>query len=836
MSNLSDVFTRLNRNIMDFMHTACVLLFVIPVYSTHGSRRISERNGLTVVECFVEFRLDLSEKPIQYHKASTMSSHHPQAPVLTIGMHQWIELECSCCCEQDKVKRAAARAASLMSIVGANDSPYKEPAQPPGQLQFQIISTNGHVALLTETKKTSVNARSQHTSGDEEDASYSAKCEENRPCTEMYKPVECTRENVNSSVSKSTHGFYVYGDNLGYSEIKAALLWVGKPQKDPKGSENTVEKVEAKSKMPSIPLQMDDHVRLLITDAHIFVTKKQLIADGKLQTGTTTKDMYNDSVDGHWERSIRVTIILRPQKFYMASDWSAAIIAFMFAISVGCCNDPVVCRAQLRQSKAILAAVGCQLIIVPMLTLGLSACFSLSVDQAFGLFVTSTVPGGGVAYLLTYLVNGNRQLSAALSLVIAWVDMITAPLWLNTMGLYWFDRPIHVWKATGWLSIIAMAQTLGTVIRGCRPSLAIAILTWITKPILLLSGILMVTLGVYINHYAFTEINPNLILSLLFVITLGFLTGWVAGRMLRENLQVTKTLANEAAVFNGLLCMPLLRTCLHAPEGDLTAVPPLWITFMTPVPLVYHAVLSVLQRWLAEYLQRRRKKAENAASAEFTSAPGTTVSEIGAASVAAVAAASIAVAPVITAGEKTKVDDKSAMPLLEDAKDAETNMDNLSPVAETKYYIANGRGTVNEYMAMGEYRERTEEDEGTNRIRASNQAEKYCLLELAPTNVFKRRKPFEELNSVSDHKRTQTVERNNIWLTGTIGDIKQLESKNTTELQSTEHGKMVKPMVTGQAQSTSKQQQPSPKPCSEIRRQTYIPQEELHKLMQYTNL
>lgn len=150
-------------------------------------------------------------------------------------------------------------------------------------------------------------------------------------------------------------------------------------------------------------------------------------------------------------------------------------------------------------------------------------------------------------------------------------------------------------KAVGWLSVIALGQTLGTVMRGCRPSVAHGILTWITRPLLLLAGILMVTLGVYINHYAFSEFNQNLLLSLLLLVTCGFTLGWIAGQTTGQEIVITRALATEAAVFNGLLCIPLLRTTVHAPEGDLAAVVAVWATFLVPIPLVYHGIVSVVR-------------------------------------------------------------------------------------------------------------------------------------------------------------------------------------------------------------------------------------------------
>ncbi|VDP50243.1 unnamed protein product [Schistosoma margrebowiei] len=293
------------------------------------------------------------------------------------------------------------------------------------------------------------------------------------------------------------------------------------------------------------------------------------------------------------------------------------------------------------------------------MALGLGLLFVLDIDQAFGLFICSTVPAGGLAYLMTYLSHGDRQLSAALSLIASITDLVVMPLWAITVGWYWFNRPINIGKTFGWLMLIASAQILGTLMRGCQPSLARAILTWITRPLLLLSGILLVTLGVYINHYAFNEVTQNLIFALLSLNICGFAIGWLVGLITNQGCARSRTLSTAASVFNGLLCIPLLRTCVHAPEGDLAAVAALWTVLFTPIPLAYHAVLTIVEKWLKSYVQNRRKQREEERNCMATLIGGKQ-HEFGAASVAAVAAAAIAVTPAI-ATRNLSINDKNSI-------------------------------------------------------------------------------------------------------------------------------------------------------------------------------
>ncbi|KAF5397944.1 hypothetical protein PHET_09036 [Paragonimus heterotremus] len=638
-------------------HAKCTIniLFVIihTCNAIHSRQPLMGKDQSAVIDCSVEYEIEMPEKPVRYYGEDT-GFYYPQLPVLIVGMYQWVGLKCSCCCDQENIKRAAASVfATQMSFV-QNQTTEMNMSEPSGELYYQIVSSNGHVAVPTTAKESHHHNRGNYVTSNE-NLLKSVDCDKPHACVESYTKVECMSANQNDTVNKPViQGFYIYADNLGRSKVKASLIWVDKSQENSglsvPGWTDVFDQAEEQNSKIHVSTQMNEYPRWLITDAKIFVNKQRPSFDENRKLQGNLSQKYNKTTEGRWEHQIQVTIILRPQKFYLASDWSAAIIAFMISLSVGCCNDPVMLRLHVKRPKELLAGIFCQLLIIPGLALLVGVCFQLDVDQAFGLFLTATVPGGGLAYLLTYLVHGDRHLSASLSFIVSWIDIVVSPIWISTVGWFWFNRPLHTGKSVGWLSIIAFAQTLGMVMRGCRPGVAHAVLTWVTRPLLLLSGILMVTLGVYINHYAVNEINQNLILSLLFLITMGFVLGWTAGQLTRQGMPVTKTLATESAVFNGLLCMPLLRTCLHAPEGDLAAVVSLWAIFLAPIPLVYHAIVSLVKGWLTGYLQRQKKnEQQNVISTILVTAGSVPPGDISVASVAAVAAAAIAVAPAITA-------------------------------------------------------------------------------------------------------------------------------------------------------------------------------------------
>ncbi|CAH8609798.1 unnamed protein product [Schistosoma guineensis] len=641
------------------------------------------------LNCTVDYHIDLGLKPDIQHKEDTIFKHSSQSPILSVGAYQWIELTCTCCCkytEQWKQIIKTQLAQSISQTVGINQSSIDDNNNNNNKtattLLYKITSSNGYVIALSLSKRIHSNIHLYHCENTTDSTTYNN--HNNSLCITLYLEIKCN----------ATNGFYIHAENLGHSQITTSLIWLNSTSRKhiesltkltdslniidehyhPQNHSTTATTTTTVTTTITSPESMrqhqiqlqeetlyqlnnnkgytvtiQDHTQIKITEAKIYVPKQQVNYYNKLIEELNSNNnslIQDDKSHGVWKNYLWLTVLLRPQKFYIVSDWSSAIIAFMLALSVGCCNDPIMIREQLHEPKAILTGLFCQLIIIPMMALGLGLVFVLDIDQAFGLFICSTVPAGGLAYLMTYLSHGDRQLSAALSLITSITDLVVMPLWAITVGWYWFNRPINIGKTFGWLMLIASAQILGTLMRGCQPSLARAILTWITRPLLLLSGILLVTLGVYINHYAFNEVTQNLIFALLSLNICGFAIGWLVGLITNQGCARSRTLSTAASVFNGLLCIPLLRTCVHAPEGDLAAVAALWTVLFTPIPLAYHAVVTIVEKWLKSYVQNRRKQREEERNCMATLIGGKQ-HEFGAASVAAVAAAAIAVTPAI---------------------------------------------------------------------------------------------------------------------------------------------------------------------------------------------
>ena len=178
------------------------------------------------------------------------------------------------------------------------------------------------------------------------------------------------------------------------------------------------------------------------------------------------------------------------------------------------------------------------------------------------------------------------------------LDSATAPLWVYTVGRFVFHQPIFLLRFCGLITLIALVQLVGLVVRYARPPLANAVVTWFSRPFLLLAAILFITLGVYINQYVFQAPQPianlqHMGLTLIGMITVSYACGWLTGLTTNLSARMSRTLANQISVYQGLLAIPLLRICVPSPEGELASATALWTVFLIPVPLVYNEALRV---------------------------------------------------------------------------------------------------------------------------------------------------------------------------------------------------------------------------------------------------
>jgi len=184
------------------------------------------------------------------------------------------------------------------------------------------------------------------------------------------------------------------------------------------------------------------------------------------------------------------------------------------------------------------------------------------------------------------------------------------PLWLFIMGHLIVNSEIDLklhWFVM-WLAIHAGAYGLGLLLRRFSPNGMDAYLNWFAKPFLLLYSILFVTLGVYINIYVFSLLDHKVMAGAATLPLFGYLIGVASSYIARQDGTRIKTIAVETTTFNTFLIVVIARFSLPQPDGDIAAALPLWIVFMTPIPLLLTSIVKRIQNSLWERCAKRREK------------------------------------------------------------------------------------------------------------------------------------------------------------------------------------------------------------------------------------
>src|SRR5688572_8899279 len=92
----------------------------------------------------------------------------------------------------------------------------------------------------------------------------------------------------------------------------------------------------------------------------------------------------------------------------------------------------------LKQPKAVLIALICQLIVLPIICFGLVLAFQLPPILAVGMMMLAASPGGTTANLYSHLFRGDIALNISLTAVNSVIAVITLPL-ITNFAIWYFE-------------------------------------------------------------------------------------------------------------------------------------------------------------------------------------------------------------------------------------------------------------------------------------------------------------------------------------------------------------------------------------------------------------
>lgn len=108
---------------------------------------------------------------------------------------------------------------------------------------------------------------------------------------------------------------------------------------------------------------------------------------------------------------------------------SAAMFALMFGMGLTLTTADF--RRVVRNPRATVVGTVLQLIVMPLVGLGLARFFDLSANLTAGLVVIAACPGGLYSNMFVHLARGHTALSITLTATATLITLVTLPLWVR---------------------------------------------------------------------------------------------------------------------------------------------------------------------------------------------------------------------------------------------------------------------------------------------------------------------------------------------------------------------------------------------------------------------
>lgn len=235
-----------------------------------------------------------------------------------------------------------------------------------------------------------------------------------------------------------------------------------------------------------------------------------------------------------------------------------------------------------KQPKAFFLGAICQMLLLPLIAIGVIAITGLTGELAIGLFILALCPGGATSNLYSYLAKADVGLSVSLTAVIGFITPFTIPV-LAVWAIGFYGSPDNTFElpiVATWIKLMAVTVIpvlMGMGVRAKWPQIAKradTLVSWFSMAVLLLViFIICVNLGDKLIEFALLT-GPAAILLNLTTMTLGYLLG----RFLLHQEAQSRTITIEVGLQNGTLALLITTGLLQ--NSAMSMAPSIYSLFM----------------------------------------------------------------------------------------------------------------------------------------------------------------------------------------------------------------------------------------------------------------
>lgn len=229
-------------------------------------------------------------------------------------------------------------------------------------------------------------------------------------------------------------------------------------------------------------------------------------------------------------------------------------------LGLGLSLTPADFRRVLAFPRAVLIALACQTLLLPLVCFGVAKAFGLAPALAVGLMLLAASPGGTSANLYSHLANGDVALNVTLTAVNSVLAIVTLPVIVNLSLLHFYGEgkvvPLQFSKVLQVFLVVLVPVAIGMAVRRRWPGFA----DRMGKPVkiasmLFLASIVLLALAKDFGNLQ-QSAGPVLGAALAFnLLSLG--VGYGVPRLARLSQRQSIAIGMEIGIHNGTLAIAI---------------------------------------------------------------------------------------------------------------------------------------------------------------------------------------------------------------------------------------------------------------------------------------
>lgn len=254
-------------------------------------------------------------------------------------------------------------------------------------------------------------------------------------------------------------------------------------------------------------------------------------------------------------------------------------------------------RRVAQHPKPVLLGLTNQIILLPLVALGLIFVFQPPVFIAIGMILLAACPGGTSSNLVTLLAKGDLALSVSMTAINSLITIATIPFWVGYAYSTYLAEAANMASPTAdifktLIVVLAIPLSIGMLIKNRAPEFAHRM----ERPVRIASSVFLavVILGLLVREFDLVEqyLGDTLgIVTALNVLTMGM--GYALSKVFGLSLKQGLTIAIESGIQNGTLTISLAVITLNQPDfAIIAAIYSLVMYALSSVPIYFGLKVS----------------------------------------------------------------------------------------------------------------------------------------------------------------------------------------------------------------------------------------------------